>query len=81
MDPCYPGVWPPQNNIDIDPAPPYDARSSLANISVAEVLERYQHDTDLMKHILTAKSEEDKVKKKLLLLLLMLLRASEYKRE
>ncbi|KAI9268337.1 hypothetical protein BDA99DRAFT_505564 [Phascolomyces articulosus] len=60
MDPCYPGLWPQQTNIDIDPAPPYDARSSLANISVAEVLERYQHDTDLMRHILAAKAEEDK---------------------
>ncbi|KAI8139498.1 hypothetical protein BJV82DRAFT_245206 [Fennellomyces sp. T-0311] len=61
MDPSYPGLWPQHSNIDVDPAPPYDARSSLASISVAEVLERYQHDTDLLKHILVAKAEEDKV--------------------
>lgn len=37
-------------------------RLSLADITVAEILETYKHDTDLLKHILAAKTEEDKVR-------------------
>ncbi|KAI8384701.1 uncharacterized protein BYT42DRAFT_612387 [Radiomyces spectabilis] len=34
--------------------------TGLADITVAEILEIYKDDTDLLKHILTAKAEEDK---------------------
>ncbi|KAI8639781.1 ATP-dependent RNA helicase HAS1 [Parasitella parasitica] len=33
---------------------------SLSDISVGEILDTYRHDTDLLKHILAAKTEEDK---------------------
>lgn len=35
---------------------------SLTDISVGEILDIYKNDTDLLKHILAAKTEEDKVK-------------------
>lgn len=35
---------------------------SLSDISVGEILDVYKNDTDLLKHILAAKTEEDKVK-------------------
>ncbi|CAO3702724.1 unnamed protein product [Rhizopus stolonifer] len=35
---------------------------SLGDITVGEILESYKHDTDLLKYILVAKSEEDKRK-------------------
>lgn len=34
---------------------------SLSDISVGEILDIYKNDTDLLKHILAAKTEEDKV--------------------
>ncbi|KAI9281866.1 ATP-dependent RNA helicase HAS1 [Sporodiniella umbellata] len=34
--------------------------SSLVDFTVGEILELYKHDTDLLKHILVAKAEEDK---------------------
>lgn len=34
---------------------------SLSDISVGEILDMYKNDTDLLKHILAAKTEEDKV--------------------
>jgi hypothetical protein len=37
---------------------------SLSDISVGEILDVYKNDTDLLKHILAAKTEEDKVKEK-----------------
>lgn len=40
------------------PTPP---SPSSADITVKEILERYNEDPDLLKYILTAKSEEDKV--------------------
>lgn len=68
MNPNYPSLWSqPQPSADplkpvIDPAPPYESRpNSLADLGVADILERYQHDTELLKHILMAKAEEDKV--------------------
>ncbi|RCH79457.1 hypothetical protein CU097_002142, partial [Rhizopus azygosporus] len=36
------------------------AKKSIGDITVGEILELYKHDTDLLKHILTAKAEEDK---------------------
>ncbi|KAI7878094.1 hypothetical protein K492DRAFT_209225 [Lichtheimia hyalospora FSU 10163] len=67
MNPNYPSLWShPQPSADplkpaIDPAPPYESRpNSLADLGVADILERYQHDTELLKHILMAKAEEDK---------------------
>jgi hypothetical protein len=36
-------------------------KTSLADISVGEILDIYRSDTDLLKHILAAKAEEDKV--------------------
>ncbi|CEP15686.1 hypothetical protein [Parasitella parasitica] len=33
---------------------------TLSDISVGEILDTYKHDTDLLKHILAAKTEEDK---------------------
>lgn len=36
-------------------------KKSIGDITVGEILELYKHDTDLLKHILTAKAEEDKV--------------------
>ena len=36
-------------------------RLSLSDISVGEILDIYKNDTDLLKHILAAKTEEDKV--------------------
>lgn len=38
--------------------------NSLVDLTVGEILELYKHDTDLLKHILVAKAEEDKVKYK-----------------
>ncbi|ORE06645.1 ATP-dependent RNA helicase HAS1 [Rhizopus microsporus var. microsporus] len=35
-------------------------KKSIGDITVGEILELYKHDTDLLKHILTAKAEEDK---------------------
>lgn len=35
---------------------------TLSDISVGEILDMYKNDTDLLKHILAAKTEEDKVK-------------------
>lgn len=70
MNPSYPSLWSqPQPSTDplkpvIDPAPPYESRpNSLADLGVADILDRYQHDTELLKHILMAKAEEDKVNK------------------
>ncbi|CDS12953.1 hypothetical protein LRAMOSA05137 [Lichtheimia ramosa] len=67
MNPSYPSLWSqPQPSTDplkpvIDPAPPYESRpNSLADLGVADILDRYQHDTELLKHILMAKAEEDK---------------------
>lgn len=37
----------------------------MNELSVKEILERYNEDPELMKYILTAKSEEDKVNIKL----------------
>lgn len=34
---------------------------TLSDISVGEILDIYKNDTDLLKHILAAKTEEDKV--------------------
>ncbi|CAO3664511.1 unnamed protein product [Rhizopus stolonifer] len=34
--------------------------NSLVDLTVGEILELYKHDTDLLKHILVAKAEEDK---------------------
>ncbi|ORZ03927.1 hypothetical protein BCR43DRAFT_484190 [Syncephalastrum racemosum] len=42
------------------PQPP-PSRNSLSDIGVGEILEKYQHDSELLKHILIAKAEEDKV--------------------
>lgn len=33
----------------------------MSDISVGEILDTYKNDTDLLKHILAAKTEEDKV--------------------
>jgi hypothetical protein len=38
-----------------------DNRKSLAELTVGEILELYKSDTELLKHVLTAKAEEDKV--------------------
>lgn len=64
MDPSNPGIWSHNQGIDLlsSQADPYDTRPSLADITVADILERYKHDTDLLKHILLAKTEEDKVR-------------------
>ncbi|KAI9310837.1 hypothetical protein BX666DRAFT_2125936 [Dichotomocladium elegans] len=71
MNPSYPSLWTPLPTLDtLKPhqpppdfcLPSYDNNrpTSLADIGVAEILERYKHDTDLLKHILIAKAEEDK---------------------
>lgn len=39
--------------------------NNMNELSVKEILERYNEDPELMKYILTAKSEEDKVNIKL----------------
>lgn len=36
-------------------------QNNMNELSVKEILERYNEDPELMKYILTAKSEEDKV--------------------
>ncbi|KAG0164992.1 hypothetical protein DFQ28_009393 [Apophysomyces sp. BC1034] len=43
-------AYPVQNN----------TQTGLADITVSEILELYKHDTELLKHILVAKSEEDR---------------------
>lgn len=35
--------------------------NSLVDVTVGEILEIYKNDTELLKHILIAKAEEDKV--------------------
>jgi hypothetical protein len=52
----------------IPPSPshtkPGSSASSLPDISVKEILDKYQDDPELLKYILSAKSEEDKVREK-----------------
>ncbi|CEG84450.1 hypothetical protein RMATCC62417_18252 [Rhizopus microsporus] len=43
------------------PIPPLSQPNSSPEISVREILDRYSDDPELLKYILTAKSEEDKV--------------------
>lgn len=38
--------------------------NTMNELSIKEILEKYNDDPELMKYILTAKSEEDKVKEK-----------------
>ncbi|KAI8345356.1 hypothetical protein BD560DRAFT_411611 [Blakeslea trispora] len=38
----------------------FSDKLSLSDITVAEILDTYKHDTELLKHILAAKTEEDK---------------------
>ncbi|OBZ91291.1 hypothetical protein A0J61_00686 [Choanephora cucurbitarum] len=38
----------------------FSDKLSLSDITVAEILDIYKHDTELLKHILAAKTEEDK---------------------
>jgi hypothetical protein len=60
-------AWPPSN------APPHSAPSAIhasshqnyADISIKEILETYRDDKELMKHVLAAKAEEDKVREML----------------
>lgn len=47
---------------EYEPTPPYERYTSFVDLAVSEILERYQHDTELLKHILAAKAEEDKVR-------------------
>jgi hypothetical protein len=53
-------VWPiPNSPSQINPN-----NNNMNELSVREILDRYNEDPELLKYILTAKSEEDKVKKK-----------------
>lgn len=50
------------NNSDRNSVSNWVEKLSLSDISVGEILDIYKNDTDLLKHILAAKTEEDKVK-------------------
>jgi hypothetical protein len=41
---------------------PANTDNSMNDLSVKEILDRYHDDPELMKYILSAKSEEDKVR-------------------
>jgi hypothetical protein len=51
-----------ENNSDRNSVSNWVEKLSLSDISVGEILDIYKNDTDLLKHILAAKTEEDKVK-------------------
>ncbi|KAI8069856.1 uncharacterized protein B0P05DRAFT_573479 [Gilbertella persicaria] len=48
------------NNMDSSSNTSWSDKLSLSDITVAEILDIYKHDTELLKHILAAKTEEDK---------------------
>jgi len=48
-------------NSDCNSISNWAEKLSLSDISVGEILDTYKNDTDLLKHILAAKTEEDKV--------------------
>lgn len=50
-------VWP----IPISPSQIKPNNNNMNELSVREILDRYNEDPELLKYILTAKSEEDKV--------------------
>lgn len=49
------------SNSDCNSISNWAEKLSLSDISVGEILDTYKNDTDLLKHILAAKTEEDKV--------------------
>lgn len=54
--------WPiPGSPSLLKPITPHQNNNNMNDLSVKEILERYNDDPELMKYILTAKSEEDKV--------------------
>lgn len=50
-----------QGNDDMNSTSNWVEKLTLSDISVGEILDIYKNDTDLLKHILAAKTEEDKV--------------------
>ncbi|KAI8059530.1 hypothetical protein BC940DRAFT_313508 [Gongronella butleri] len=59
------GLW--SNNsssVSLHDHRPASFLDSLSDLSVKDILDMYKHDAELLKHILLAKAEEDKVMKK-----------------
>jgi hypothetical protein len=56
-------AWPPPSNQHAPSSsiPPPSAHANYADISIKEILDKYRDDKELMKHVLAAKAEEDKV--------------------
>jgi hypothetical protein len=60
-------AWPPSSqHPPSSSAPPPSAYTNYADISIKEILDKYRDDKELMKHVLAAKAEEDKVRIKLI---------------
>jgi hypothetical protein len=55
-------AWPPSNqHAPSSSIPSSSAHGNYADISIKEILDKYRDDKELMKHVLAAKAEEDKV--------------------